>query len=297
MFDGFETSVVDVGEATIFIRRKGSGPPLLLLHGFPETHLMWHRVAPALAEEFTVVCADLRGYGASGKPPSTSDHAPYAKRAMACDMVRMMRAQGFPRFRVAGHDRGGRVAYRMALDHPAHVDRVALLDVIPTGEAFRRADARFALAFWPWSLLSQPAPLPERLILSNPDVVVDDALGGWGSDRASFPAPVRTAYVDALRDPQSVHAICEEYRAAATLDAATDDEDRAAARTISCPALALWSAGGALDTWYAEAGGPLAIWAEWATDVAGRPVAGGHFFPEQNPDETIAELRAFFGRR
>src|SRR5437867_10408003 len=165
MFSCLESSAVNVGETTIFIRRKGSGRPLLLLHGFPQTHVMWHRVAPALAEAFTVVCADLRGYGASGKPPSRPDHAPYAKSAMARDMVRMMAAQGFPRFAVVGHDRGARVAYRMALDHPERIARLALLDVIPTGEAFRRADARFALAFWPWSLLAQPAPLPERLIL------------------------------------------------------------------------------------------------------------------------------------
>src|SRR5262245_52242765 len=153
MFRGFETSTVDVGEATIFIRRKGGGRPLLLLHGFPQTHLMWHRVAPALAEDFTVVCADLRGYGSSGKPPSRPDRAPYSKRVMARDMVRMMEAQGFLRFAVAGHDRGGRVAYRMALDHADRIERLALLDIIPTGEAFRRADARFALAFWPWALL------------------------------------------------------------------------------------------------------------------------------------------------
>jgi haloacetate dehalogenase len=177
MFSGFDTSVVDVGETTIFIRRKGGGRPLLLLHGFPQTHLMWHRVAPALAEEFTVICADLRGYGASGKPPSKPDHAPYSKTAMALDMVRMVEAQGFSRFSVIGHDRGARVAYRMALDHPERIERLALFDIIPTGEAFHRADARLALAYWPWSLLAQPEPLPERLIMADPAIVVDDALG------------------------------------------------------------------------------------------------------------------------
>src|SRR5438552_3606175 len=212
MFSGFETLMVDAGETMIFIRRKGNGRPLLLLHGFPETHLMWRRVAPALAEEFTVICADLRGYGASGKPPSALDHAPYAKSAMGLDMVRVMEAQGFPRFAVAGHDRGARVAYRMVLDHPGHIERLAVLDVIPTGETFRRADYRLALDFWPWSLLAQPEPLPERLILADPEVIVDDALRGWGSDRASFPSPVRAAYIEALRDPEAVHAICEEYR-------------------------------------------------------------------------------------
>jgi haloacetate dehalogenase len=294
MFSGFETSAVDVGETTIFIRRKGRGGPLLLLHGFPQTHLMWHRVAPTLAEEFTVLCADLRGYGSSGKPPSRPDHGPYSKSVMALDMVRMMEAQGFSRFSVAGHDRGARVAYRMALDHSERTERLAVLDIIPTSEAFRRADVRLALAFWPWSLLAQPEPLPERLIMGDPEVVVDDALGGWGSDRASFPPQVRAAYIEALRDPEAVHAICEEYRAAATIDLARDTEDRGAGRRISCPTLALWSEGSALDTWYEEAGGPLGIWREWAADVTGRPIAGGHFFPEQNAIETISQLRSFF---
>ena len=295
MFTGFETSVVDGGETTIFIRRKGSGAPLLLLHGFPETHLMWHRIAPALAEELTVVCADLRGYGSSGKPRSRADHSPYSKNVMAWDMIRMMEAQGFQRFSVAGHDRGGRVAYRMALDHPDRVERLAVLDVIPTGEAFRRADARFALAFWPWSLLAQPEPLPERLILADPEVVVDNALGKWGSDRSSFPAEIRSAYIEALRDPDSVHAICEEYRAAATIDYDADLSDRKANRKIACPTLVLWSEGSALDTWYKEAGGPLGIWRDWATEVMGRPISGGHFFVEQNPGEILLELSCFFG--
>jgi haloacetate dehalogenase len=294
MFSGFDTATVDVGETTIFLRRKGRGPPLLLLHGFPQTHVMWHRVAPALAEEFTVVCADLRGYGASGKPPSGPDHAPYAKGTMARDMVRVMQALGFARFAVAGHDRGARVAYRLALDHPDRVERLAVLDTIPTGEAFERAEARFALAFWPWSLLAQPTPLPERLIAADPEIVVDSALGGWGSDLTSFPAEIRNAYVDALRNPETIHAICEEYRAAATLDVAHDIEDRRGGRHIACPLLVLWAAGGALDTWYDDAGGPLGIWRAWATHVTGRAIAGGHFFPEQNAGETIAELRRFF---
>jgi haloacetate dehalogenase len=294
MFSGFATSVVDVGDTTIFIRRKGSGAPLLLLHGFPQTHVMWHRVAPALAEEFTVVCADLRGYGASGKPPSRPDHAAYSKSALALDMVRMMEAQGLPRFSVVGHDRGGRVAYRMALDHTDRIERLALLDIIPTGETFRRADVRLALAYWPWSLLAQPAPLPERLVAAAPEAVIDDALGQWGSDQESFPPPVRAAYIEALRDPDTVHAICEEYRAAATIDFARDTEDRDAGRRIACPVLVLWSKGSPLDTWYEDAGGPLAIWREWAADVTGRSISGGHFFAEQNASETIAELRAFF---
>jgi haloacetate dehalogenase len=297
MFSGFESSHVDVGETTIFIQRKGHGPPLLLLHGFPQTHAMWHRVAPALAEEFTVVCADLRGYGASGKPASRPDHSPYAKRALALDLVKMMHAQGLGRFCVAGHDRGGRVAYRMALDHPQSVERLAVLDVIPTSEALQRADSRLAMAFWPWSLLAQPAPLPERLIQADPAAVIDDALGNWGSDPGSFPAAVRNAYVQALRDPGAIHAICEEYRAAATIDVANDEEDRRTGHRIRCPALVLWSADSALDHWYRNSDGPLGIWRAWAIEVTGRALAGGHFFPEQNPSETIAQLHSFFASR
>jgi haloacetate dehalogenase len=295
VFDGFEAATVDVGETSIFVRRKGNGRPLLLLHGFPETHLMWQAIAPALADEFAVVCADLRGYGGSGKPPSSADHAPYAKRAMALDMVRLMESLGFERFAVVGHDRGGRVAYRIALDHPGSIERLAVMEIIPTSEAFARADDRFALGYWPWSLLAQPEPLPERLISADPKAIVDNALSAWGSETASFPAEVRQVYADALHDPATAHAICEEYRAAATLDRAEDDADQRDGRRIICPTLVLWGAGGALDEWYEDAGGPLGIWREWATDVRGRPIAGGHFFPETNPRETLAALRAFFG--
>jgi haloacetate dehalogenase len=293
MFDGFSSASIAVDETEIFVRQAGRGPALLLLHGFPQTHVMWRAVAPALTANFTVVCADLRGYGASGKPPSTSDHAPYAKRAMARDMVEMMTRLGFERFSVAGHDRGGRVAYRLALDHPERVERLALFDIIPTMDAFDRADARFALAFWPWSLLAQAAPLPETLVASAPEAIVEHALGQWGSDLAAFPAHVRQQYVDALRSRDAVHAICEEYRAAATLDRVHDEADRRAGRTIACPVLALWSEGSSLDTWYADAGGPLGILRQWAATVSGRAVRGGHFFPEQNPDETVAALREF----
>lgn len=293
MLDGFTTAEVPTGETTILVRSSGSGPALLLLHGFPETHLMWHGVAPVLAERFTVVCADLRGYGGSGCPPSTPEHTPYAKRAMAQDMVAVMEALGHPRFSVAGHDRGGRVGYRMALDHPGRVDRLAVLDVVPTDTVWDRADARLALAFWPWSLLAQPEPLPERILTATADAIVDDALGAWGSPGAAFPAPARAAYAEALADPAHAHAICEEYRAAATIDREHDAADRAAGRRIACPVMALWSAGGPLDTWYAEDGGPLALWRSWADDLRGWAVTGGHFFPEAAPGETADALRGF----
>ena len=293
-FEDFEASEMRAQETTIFLRRFGSGPAVLLLHGFPQTHVMWRSVAPLLARHFTVICADLRGYGRSGCPASRSDHAPYAKRAMANDMVSVMGQLGFPRFSIAGHDRGGRVAYRLALDHPQRVERLAVLDIVPTADTWERADKTSATAFWPWSLLAQPEPLPERLISAAPDAVVDDALGGWGSPANTFGAEVRAAYIDALRDRARVHAICEEYRAAATLDHEHDLADRRAGRRITCPVLVLWSGRGPLGSWYAEVGGPLALWRAWANDVRGGPLDGGHFFPEEMPERTAEELSAFF---
>jgi haloacetate dehalogenase len=296
VLDGFQANRIAVEATSLFVRSAGSGPPLLLLHGFPETHLMWRDVAPVLAGCFTVICADLRGYGGSGCPPSAPDHAPYSKRRMATDMVQLMEKLGFARFMVAGHDRGGRVAYRMAIDHPANIQQLAVLDIVPTAAVWDRADSRLALGFWPWSLLAQPAPLPERLIGAAPHAVIDDAIGQWGSSARAFPDEVRSAYVEALRDPEHVHAICEEYRAAAGLDREHDAADMAAGRRIACPLLALWSAEGALASWYADEGGPLALWRQWCSDAQGGPVKGGHFFPEEYPGETAAALKAFFSR-
>jgi haloacetate dehalogenase len=296
----FTATEFQTDETTIFARSSGSGPPILLLHGFPQTHLMWRGVAPLLARDHTVVCADLRGYGRSGCPATTADHSPYAKRAMARDMVTVMERLGFTSFAVAGHDRGGRVAYRMALDHPERVGRVAVLDVLPTETVWQRADARFALAFWPWSLLAQPEPLPERLLSAAPDAIVDDALGGWGTPSSVFPPEVRAAYVDALRDPAHVRAICEEYRAAASIDRQHDQADLADGRRIECPLLVLWSAKGPLQSWYADESGPLGLWRAWCERVQGHPLQAGHFFPEEAPQETADALSRFFaaaGRR
>ncbi|QIN83316.1 alpha/beta fold hydrolase [Rubrobacter tropicus] len=295
MMDDFTTSEIWTGETTVFVRHGGSGPPILLLHGFPETHLMWRHVAPLLARRFTVVRPDLRGYGRSGCPPSAPDHAPYSKRSMAEDLVSVMDRLGFARFSVAGHDRGGRVAYRMALDHPERIERLAVLDVLPTETVWERADRRFALAYWPWSLLAQPEPLPERVLTTLPETVVDDALGGWGSPATAFPAEIRDAYVEALRNPFHAHAICEEYRAAATVDREHDREDRANGRRIACPLLALWSAKGPLGTWYEAEGGPLALWRGWGEDVRGYPLDAGHFFSEEAPERTAGALSCFFG--
>jgi haloacetate dehalogenase len=294
--DGFTTAEIQTGETTIFVRASGSGPPILLLHGFPQTHLMWRSVAPLLARTFTVVCADLRGYGRSGCPVSTADHASYTKRAMAQDMVVVMEHLGFSRFSVAGHDRGARVGYRLALDHPGRVERLAVLDIVPTDTAWERADARFALAFWPWSLLAQPEPLPERILAAAAESIVDHALGQWGTPSTAFPQEVRAAYVSALREPTHAHAICEEYRAAATLDRAHDQADHVGGRRIVCPVLVLWSAQGALGTWYGEDSGPIAIWQAWSDGIVqGHALHAGHFFPEEVPEQTADALNWFFG--
>jgi haloacetate dehalogenase len=292
MFYGFEERRARGDRISLYIRRKGTGPPVLLLHGFPQTHAMWHRVAPALAANFTVICADLRGCGASDKPGSGADHSMYSKRTMALDLVMAMTQQGFERFAVVGHDRGARVAYRLALDHPDRVTALAILDIVPTADAFASAEKNMMLGFWPWSLLAQPAPLPERLIAGDPEAIVDHALAHWGTPADAFPPRLRDEYVEALRDPQAAHAICEEFRAAATLDVAHDEDDLAAGRNISCPTLVLWSEDGPLHRWYEEQGGPLAVWRRWARDVSGKAMAGGHFFPESNARETVAALMA-----
>jgi haloacetate dehalogenase len=293
MFDGFTERHIDIGDGSIFVRTKGEGAPLLLLHGFPETHVMWHGIAPRLAESFTVVCADLPGYGKSAGPRVADDHVPHSKRAFANSLVAAMSRLGFSRFMVAGHDRGGRVAYRMALDHADRVAKLAVLDVVPTGVVLDRADARLATSFWPWALLSQPPPLPERLLIADPEAVVEDAISAWGSPAAAFPTEVITAYVDALRNVASATAICEEYRATIAVDADVDCEDLRAGRRIACPLLVLGS-DGAVNDWYAADGGPLGVWRQWALDVRGRHVPGGHFFPEANPDDTGRLLNDFF---
>jgi haloacetate dehalogenase len=297
MMETFAAAEIETGETTIFIRSAGSGPPVLLLHGFPETHLMWRHVAPLLARNYTVVCADLRGYGRSGCPPSTADHAPYAKRAMARDMIAVMDRLGFGRFSVAGHDRGGRVAYRIAIDHPDRVDHLAVLDVLPTEAAWERADAAFMLDYWPWALLAQPAPLPERILETASAAIVDHAIAHWGSSPEVFSAEVRMAYAGALREGAHPHAICEEYRAAATIDRSHDRTFWDGGRRIGCPTLVLWSGRGPLDIRYADEGGPIALWQGWSDDVQGHSLAAGHFFPEEAPEETAEALNLFFHTR
>jgi len=291
MLDRFEEFDIATTGTTIHGRRGGQGPPVLLLHGIPETHLMWHRVAPQLAERFTVVATDLRGFGASGTPPSTPDHAPYSMREIARDQVEVMTRLGYEEFAVAGHDRGARCAYRMALDHPAAVARLAVLDIVPTGEAFGRADMDFSLGFWVWSFLAAPYPVPERLIAAAPEVLVDHMLDAWSHGADVFPADVREAYTGQFRDPGRVHAICEQYRAAATLDYQHDQADRGR-RLITCPTLVLWSQTGPVAGWYQ----PLEVWKAWSRPVRGGPIAAGHFIPEEAPGLTARYLTEFLAQ-
>jgi haloacetate dehalogenase len=286
--DHFETAEIKIGDNTLFIRRYGSGSPLLMVHGFPRTSLMWRHVAPQLAGNHSVICVDLRGYGRSGVPASTEDHSPYSKRAMANELVAVMDKLGFSKFDLVGHDRGGRVSYRLALDHPEKVQRLAVFDVIPISEGWGHADARFAMTYWPWILLSQKAPLPEKYLLGAPGAVFDNPFG-----QGSFGPEVRAEYMETYRDPARVHAICEEYRAAASLDIEHDKRDREESRRITCPMLHLWSAGGPLDTFYEQDGGALGIWRKWAENVQGQAIKGGHFFPEENPTETTEILTRF----
>jgi haloacetate dehalogenase len=289
LFPGFELARVDVGEATLRVRYGGDGPPLLLLHGHPQTHLMWHAVAPGLAERFTVVAPDLRGYGESSKPASAPDHEPFSKRAMARDQVELMRRLGFERFLVCGHDRGARCAYRLALDHPERVERLAVLDIIPTGEAFRRADARFGLAYWHWFFLAQPDGLPERMIAADPDAFY---FRQRYQARELFAPEALEDYLRCVRRPETIHAMCEDYRAGATYDFELDEADRAASKRIACPVLVLWGGRGKLPELYDDV---LEIWRSWADDVRGRAIDCGHFLAEEAPDETLAELLGFFG--
>jgi haloacetate dehalogenase len=292
LFEGFEAVDVATPRGTIHARVGGDGPPLLALHGYPQTHLMWHPVALMLAERFTVVAADLPGYGDSFLPAVTDDHTPHSKRSLAGDLVAAMAALGHDRFAVAGHDRGARVGYRMALDHPATVTRLAVLDIVPTGEIWARADARFALGYWHWAFLAQPAPLPERLLLGDADAftIAVQRMGLKPSD-ARYPEEVVAAYHAQCRDPAHVEAMCEDYRAGATIDRQLDDEDRGR-RQIACPVLALWAGAGALPLFYDD---PLELWRPFAPDVTGHAIDGAsHFVVEDEPDEVASALTKFF---
>jgi len=283
MFEGFERDLIEVQGATINVVSGGEGPPVLLLHGSPQTLTAWHLIAPRLADDFTVIVSDLRGCGDSSKPESAQDHEPYSKRIMALDQIEVMRHFGFESFALCGHDRGGRVGYRMALDHPEVVTRLAVLDIVPTWEALSQADMEFGLAYWHWFFLAQPFDLPERLLASEPE----KALFRGGSEAIAPEA--MEEYVRCLRDPAAIHATCEDYRAAATLDYEHDARDRESGRCMACPLLALWGRNGFLEGHYDV----LDVWRGWAEEVDGRALDCGHYIPEEAPEQTYAELHAF----
>ncbi len=289
MFEGFGTHDVDVGEVTIRARVGGDGPPVLLLHGYPQCHAMWHRVAPELAGTHTVVAADLRGYGDSGKPASDGMHAAYSKRAMAADQVALMRELGFGSFAVVGHDRGGRVAHRMCLDAPEAVERVAVLDIVPTRHMFCTADQEFGQAYYHWFFLAQPGGLPERLIGADPDYYLRHKLAQWSAPGAEFDAQAVAEYLRHFADPATVHASCEDYRAAASVDLEHDGADAVGGRRVGCPLLALWGAHGFVGSRYDV----LEVWRDYAADVRGQAVDSGHFPAEEAPGETVGLLRDF----
>jgi haloacetate dehalogenase len=290
LLPGFESHHIAGEEGTIFARSGGSGPLLVLLHGFPQTHVMWHRLAPDLAKRFRVVAMDLRGYGWSAAPRSEGGRL-YAKREMARDVLRVVDQLGGVRFSLVGHDRGARVAYRLALDHPGRVEKLAILDIIPTLAMWEGMDARRAMQVYHWSFLAQPAPMPETLIRGAHQEWLDHTLASWTEDKTlkAFDARALAHYRAFFADPARIHATCEDYRAGATLDLAADHESRAKGETIACPVHVLWGEAGI------PAGGasPLDAWKVFAPKVAGEAIAGGHFLPEENPAATLAALEPF----
>ena len=292
-FEGFtlDTRVVD-GHAVRF-RRGGSGPPLLLLHGNPQTHAMWHRVAPRLAERFTVVCPDIRGYGFSAKPAPSPDHAPYAKREMCRDALGLMRALGHPRFQLVSHDRGARVAHRLALDHPEAVERLCVMDIVPTLHHLEHTDMEFALGYYHWFWLAQPHPRPEQLIEADVERWFNIQTSREPKDDTFFAPDARADYLAALRQPGTVAAICEDYRAAVTVDLEHDRVSRAAGQRLACPLQVLWGAKGRIGQWYA----PLEVWRGYAAGtVTGHAVNSGHYLAEEAPEEVLTALDGFLRR-
>lgn len=296
MFDDFETHRIETSGAEINLRVGGSGPAVVLIHGYPQTHACWHKVAPRLAEHFTVVVPDLRGYGESSKPADDENHTVYAKRAMAQDLAEAMTALGHGTFQAVGHDRGARVGYRLCLDHGERVTRFCSLDVVPTLHMWESIDKKRALGAFHWSFLAQPAPFPETFIGYDPDRFHAHLMQSWAAPGFQFDGEAMDAYLSATRTPEAIAATCADYRAGATTDAAHDAADRDAARKVACPMLFLW--GGARGF-----GGPvgktdpLDVWRAWcAAEVSGGPVDCGHFLPEEAPDAVVGELMKFLSR-
>jgi haloacetate dehalogenase len=287
--DGFTYSGLQVGPTTYRPGVAGEGPAVLLLHGFPQTHHCWHLLAPALAEANRVVVCDLKGYGESRAGPGGPLGEGYGNRERAAELVELMAGLGIARFSVVGHDRGGRVAYRMALDHPGAVERLGVLNIVPTVDQFERMAEGAALEYWPWFFLSQPPPFAERVIAASAEYVVRDILGSWTAEPGAIAPDAVDRYVRAF-NPETIPGMCADYRASFHLDRQMDAEDRTAGRRIGCPVLVHW---GAEED--AMSDGPLEVWRGWADDVRGGPVRSGHFIPEEAPEELLASLREFLG--
>jgi haloacetate dehalogenase len=287
LFPRFQQQRVRTSGAGINLVRGGKGPPVLLLHGYPQTHAMWHKVAGELARDYTVVCPDLRGYGDSSKPKGLPDHANYSKRAMALDMAEVMSALGHPRFHVVGHDRGGRVAHRLARDHGKRVLSLTVLDISPTVKMYDSTNMQFAKAYYHWFFLIQEAPLPERMLAGQAPFYIIKRLGRGKTGLRHFSRPAMQAYERAFRDPRTIHATCEDYRAAATIDLVHDRKDLR--RKITMPVLALWGRHGVIEALF----DCLSDWREVAADVRGRALDCGHFIAEELPGALLAELRRF----
>jgi haloacetate dehalogenase len=289
-FCGFSEQTLEIEAGSIRLRHGGQGPPLLLLHGNPQTHLMWHAIAPLLADRFTLVCPDLRGYGRSFKPPATADHSPYSKREMAGDMVALMQQLGYDRFAVAGHDRGGRVAHRLTLDHREHVKRLAVLDIVPTLEHFERADMDFAMGYYHWFWFAQPHPFPENIISAAPEQWFRAHTTREPKGSGFFATQALHDYLACVRDPQMIRGMCEDYRAAASIDLEHDRRSRENGERIQCPLLVLWGDAGKIGKWY----DPMVIWRAYADGpLSASPVASGHYLAEEAPDAVAAALQDF----
>ena len=290
-FPGFARRLVPLDGIDIHavIGPKRDAPAVLLLHGYPQTHVIWHRVAPALAERYNVVASDLRGYGDSGKPPTTRNHAPYSKRVMARDQVELMRALGHARFLLVGHDRGARVAHRLAADHPDAVMKLVVLDIAPTLAMYEQTSEAFARAYWHWFFLIQPAYMPERMIGAHPTFFLGGKMGAGSAEMKPF-APEAWAEYERCFTPGTIHASCEDYRASATIDLDDDRLDRAAGRKLQAPLLALWGANGVIERCFK----PLDEWRRVAKDVRGKSLPAGHYLPEEVPELVLAELESFF---
>jgi haloacetate dehalogenase len=289
MFEAFSDASTTVDGVRIHAIKGGSGPALLLLHGHPQTHVIWHKVAPTLAGRFTVVPADLRGYGDSDKPRGAADHSNYSKRRMALDMVELMRGHGFTSFAVVGHDRGGRVAARMAIDHPDAVTQLVTLDVAPTVAMYEQTSFEFARAYWHWFFLVRAAPFPETLIRADPDLYLKQTMGARSAGLKPFTPHAYAEYLRCLSDWETAHGICEDYRASITIDLEHDRADLAAGNRIVCPFLALWGADGVVGQCF----DPLAEWRRWSAGVRGEALTCGHYIAEEAPDLFLEHALAF----